>query len=65
MVKGSGLKVDKEKCIGCGVCVSSYDQLFKFDEQGKSEVIKSAKCADCDIKDVVDICPQGAISKRK
>lgn len=63
MVKGSGLKVDKEKCIGCGACVASFEQLFKLNDEGKSEPIKSGQCSDCDIKEVVDTCPQGAISK--
>ena len=63
MVKGSDLKVDKGKCIGCGACVASYSELFKFDKEGKSEPISSAECEDCEIADVIEICPQGAISK--
>ncbi|TSC92580.1 MAG: Uncharacterized protein Athens101428_826 [Candidatus Berkelbacteria bacterium Athens1014_28] len=64
MVKGSQLKVDKKKCIGCGTCIVSYEKLFKFDSQGKSEPIASGKCGDCEINEVVDICPQNAISKK-
>ncbi|MCX6810483.1 MAG: ferredoxin [Candidatus Berkelbacteria bacterium] len=64
MVAGSDLSVDKDKCIGCGICMASYDQLFKFDKQGKSIVIESGECEDCDIKDVIEICPHGAIAER-
>ena len=64
MVKGSDLKVDKEKCIGCGVCIASFEELFKFDKDGKSEPIADGECDDCEISDVLDICPQGAISKK-
>lgn len=65
MVKGSDLEVDKEKCVSCGSCVVSYDELFIFDKTGKAEVKESAECEDCDINDVIDICPQGAIKKIK
>jgi len=65
MVKGSDLSVDKDKCIGCGMCVSSFEELFKFDKEGKSDVIESGECEDCEIKAVIDICPQGAISEVK
>ncbi len=64
MVKGSDLRVDKEKCTGCGTCIVSYDELFKFDKQGKAEVIGSAECQDCDINDVIGVCPHDAIKKR-
>lgn len=65
MVKGNDLEVDKEKCVSCGNCVVSYDELFKFDKTGKAEVKESVECEDCDIKDVIDICPQNAIKKIK
>jgi ferredoxin len=63
MVKGTDVVVDKSKCIGCGACIASFEELFKFDDQGKSEVKTSAECEDCDIADVIAVCPQGAISK--
>jgi len=65
MVKGSELSVDSAKCIGCGACVASYEELFKFDDQGKSKVKTEAVCEDCDIDDVIEVCPQGAIKKKK
>jgi ferredoxin len=64
MVKGSDLVVDGDKCIGCGMCVSSFEELFKFDKTGKSVVKESGECEDCEIDEVVDICPQGAIEKK-
>ena len=64
MVKGSDLKVDKEKCIGCGTCVASYEQLFKLGEDGKSAPIKSGVCRDCDISEVINVCPQHAIKRK-
>lgn len=65
MVKGSDLKVDKEKCISCGACISAYEQLFKFADDGKAEVIESGECEDCSISDVIGVCPHDAIKKIK
>jgi len=65
MVKGSDLKVDREKCIGCGTCVASYATLFKLDKDDKSVPIKSGECKNCDISEVINICPQGAIGRKR
>ncbi|NPA76550.1 MAG: ferredoxin [Candidatus Diapherotrites archaeon] len=32
--------VDKETCIGCGVCVALAPDYFKLDSDGKSVAIK-------------------------
>ena len=31
--------VNKDACIGCGLCVGSYPETFEFDEEGKATVI--------------------------
>jgi len=55
------IKVDKEKCIGCGACVSVCPKAFKL-EGGKAVVIKE------DVKEITceneaeSMCPVGAIS---
>jgi len=56
------LKVDQNKCEGCGVCEAMCPEVFKI-ENGKSRVIESdyASC-DCEIQSVIDSCPEGAIS---
>ncbi len=51
------MKVDKEKCIGCGACVSLCPEVFEL-KDGKS-VVKGD--GDCD--EAVDACPVGAIAK--
>jgi len=63
MVKGSDLKVDKEKCISCGTCIASYETLFKFGKDDKSVPIKTGICKECEINKVINVCPQGAIKK--
>ena len=58
-------KVDKEKCIGCGVCISMCADCFKLDEEGKAEGTcegDACKC-DCNLDDVMSACPVEAISK--
>jgi ferredoxin len=57
------VKVDKEKCIGCGTCASICPKVFEMSDdkavvkkgQGKSKI----PC----IKDAVDSCPEGAINE--
>ncbi len=51
------MKVDKNKCIGCGACVSICPDIFEL-KDGKSHV-KSKK----DCPDAVEACPVGAITK--
>ncbi|MFA5157613.1 MAG: ferredoxin [Patescibacteria group bacterium] len=63
MVKGSELSVDKEKCVGCGVCADAFPELFEIKDE-KSHVISDGEC-DCDMDQVKSICPNGAISKKE
>lgn len=35
------LKIDKEKCIGCGQCVSICDSVFDFDDDNLAKVIQN------------------------
>ncbi|MBU5557578.1 MAG: ferredoxin [Candidatus Aenigmatarchaeota archaeon] len=53
-------KVDRNKCIGCGACVSLCPDVFELGPDGKSRV-KNQK-GKCDLQSVVDTCPVGAIS---
>ena len=59
------IKVDKEKCIGCGLCVSMCPGLFEL-KDGKSHVkggMDKCKECDCDIDAIIKGCPASAISK--
>lgn len=35
------LRVNKDKCIGCGMCVSTLDEVFTFDDDNQAMVIQT------------------------
>ncbi|MDD2444528.1 MAG: ferredoxin [Candidatus Nanoarchaeia archaeon] len=51
------VKINKEKCIGCGACVAVCPEGFEL-KNGKAQVKKQVPCSD----DAIDACPVGAIS---
>lgn len=53
------LKVNQEKCVGCGLCVNMCPDSFKMNEDSKSEAIKS-EVNDC-AKEAAAACPVSAI----
>lgn len=60
-------KVNKDKCFGCGGCVSSISDVFEFDDNGYAKVIVdeiSDEETQKKVKDFVDnkYCPGDAIS---
>jgi ferredoxin len=54
--------VDKDLCVGCGLCTQVCSEVFEMSADGKAGVIEGAdQSADC-VQDAVDQCPVGAIS---
>ena len=56
------LKVS-DSCIGCGLCVSSMDKYFEFNDEGLSHA-KQENVEEEDKKELLNIvesCPVGAI----
>ncbi len=53
------VKVNQDKCVGCGLCVNMCPDTFKINQDGKSEVIndKLTSCA----KEAAASCPVAAI----
>jgi len=60
----SKLKVNKDKCIGCGVCASLYPHLFKI-EEGKSMFIGSEDIKEEEAEKIIASCPMGVIEIEK
>lgn len=54
------IKVDNNKCIGCGLCVTMCPKVFKMNDDNKSEVI-SQDDRDCAVS-AVSACPVKAIT---
>lgn len=53
-------KVNKEKCVGCGVCITSCPGATELQDDGKAKVIDQEKLEKCGGESV---CPMGAIEK--
>lgn len=56
--------VDKDTCIGCGLCPSICPDVFDMDGDGKAETIVDEvpeNCIDC-AKEAESSCPVSAIS---
>ena len=54
--------VDKEKCIGCGLCANQCPGGMELKDNGKAEVTDSQKLEECGGESV---CPYGAIEKKE
>jgi len=74
------VEVDKESCIGCGVCSSLLPDVFELGDDGKSRIVEKYRVSDDESKSVgevgeekyadtlnqvVDSCPTQAIKVTK
>ena len=61
------LKVNKDKCIGCGMCVSTLEEVFDFDDDNQAKVIQNpvAKENEDTATELMgdNGCPTGAIEE--
>lgn len=54
------VKIDKNKCIGCGACAAMCPEVFDM-KDGKA-VVKKSEAKEACAKDAADSCPVGAIT---
>ena len=71
------VKVDKESCIGCGVCESVCGDVFLLGDDGKSAIVEDYRKEDNDtvsigevpdelascVDEAIESCPTQSISK--
>lgn len=56
------IEIDKEACIGCGVCEQTCPDVFELGDDGKASLKEDADMdADC-IQEAADNCPVEAIN---
>jgi len=57
------IKINKEKCIGCGFCVSACPEVFEINEEGKSQIKEGVNLEEYKekIKEAQESCPASAI----
>jgi ferredoxin len=54
--------VDKEACIGCGLCASIAPDIFQMEEDGLAGVVSEVTDSnEAEAKDAEASCPAGAI----
>lgn len=56
--------VDKDTCIGCGLCESICETVFQLEDDGKAAAVVDVVPADAEdeTKDAESSCPVNAIS---
>ena len=62
------VKVNQDKCIGCGSCVSITDsKIFDFNDDGKAcEKVDKINEEDIEqVKTAIEYCPTSAISEEE
>ncbi|MGB9848021.1 MAG: ferredoxin [Minisyncoccia bacterium] len=55
------VKINKEKCLGCGSCTFIYPEMFYLDDDGKANVKEIKKINEEKLQSAVESCPVEAI----
>lgn len=54
--------VDKDACIGCGLCASIAPEVFEMEDDGKAVALGEVSSAmEAEVKDAETSCPVAAI----
>ena len=61
------IKVNKEKCLGCGMCVGINSDVFEFGDDGlaKANNDKVTEENKKEVEEAINSCPVGAIEKEE
>lgn len=55
------VNVNKDVCIGCGLCVGSLPEVFEFGDDGKAQVLAGVATDEAAVKEAATNCPVSAI----
>lgn len=57
------VKVSQDKCIGCGRCIDSLNNVFDYNDEGLAHVVCEDNLEEYreDIEEIASGCPAGAI----
>ncbi len=56
------VKVNQDKCIGCGTCVAICPEVFELEDDGKARVKNfQSQSPNSKSKEAAESCPVGAI----
>ena len=50
------IKVDRDKCIGCGSCVVVCSDCFEMDSDNKARLKNETTDTEC-VQEAIDVCP--------
>ena len=57
------VRVDEEKCIGCGLCLGLADAVFSFNDDGKAVAGEVTPDDEDAVESAIASCPVEAIEK--
>lgn len=58
-------KVNKDVCIGCGMCTGIAESVFRIGDDGKAEAFADTNDENkSQVEDAVSSCPVSAISEQ-
>lgn len=57
------VNVDRDSCIGCGVCTTICPEVFELDDEGKAVIIKNANLSLECVSEAIENCPTNAIKR--